>query len=70
MRLPPGWKLLDRRDCSCGHEAIVLCEKADDRPHDTQYVTWEVDLRMGGCYHGRYTDNLEEAKLSFATRRV
>ena len=70
LKIPQGWKLIGRRDCPCGHEAIVLCEKADDRQDDTQYVTWEADLRMGGCYHGRYTESLEQAKLDLANRRV
>ena len=68
IRVPPGWRILDRRDCSCGHEAFILCEKADDRPHDTQFVTWEADLRNGGCYHGHYTEDRVEATADLDTR--
>lgn len=66
--LPPGWKLVDSRKCSCGDEAFVLAEKADARPDDTQFVTWEVDLRQGGCYHGRYTDSWRDATDSLEDR--
>lgn len=68
IRVPPGWRILERRDCTCGREAFILCEKSDQRPDDTRYVTWEADLVHGGCYHGHYTEDLDEAKADLANR--
>lgn len=67
---PPGWRILKHKMCPCAREAIVLCEKDDARPHDTQYVTWEADLVLGGCYHGHYTNDLAQAEADLVQRRV
>lgn len=66
--IPRGWRLLDSRICSCGDEAFVLCTKSDDRPHDTNFVTWEVNLRDGGCYHGHYDEHEDVARLDLQQR--
>lgn len=68
--LHPGWTIIDYKICGCGREAIILCEKSNDRPEDTQFVTWETDLVNGGCYSGHYFEKEPIARVDLAQRRV
>lgn len=70
--LPPGWHPLRFHECECGHDhdAVVLCERtADDGDHGTRYVVWWVNMQMGGCFNGHYTDDEFEAVEMYRQRR-
>jgi hypothetical protein len=70
--LPGGWNPLFFQECQCGHDhdAVVLCERTrEDGDHGTRYVTWWVNMDLGGCFNGHYADELEEAMIVYSKRR-
>lgn len=72
MGLPPGWDSLRLDECQCGHDhdAVVLCRRTvDDDDHGTEFVVWWVNLEMGGCFNGHYTDDEFEAVAMYEQRR-
>lgn len=70
--LPPGWFVHRFHECQCGHDrdAVVLCERTvDDGDHGTKYVVWWVNMTLGGCFNGHYTDDEFEAVEIYRQRR-
>lgn len=69
--LPAGWKILQfARAPNHPQDGIILCERTIDHPdpNDMPYVTWYVNLEMGGCHHGHYFDRRATAELDFSDR--
>lgn len=70
--LPQGWDVLQFHECRCGHDrdAVVLCERiVDDGDHGTQFVVWWVNMTMGGCFNGDYTNDMSIAQRSYDRRK-
>jgi hypothetical protein len=70
--LPSGWHPLRFHECECGHDrdAVVLCERTvNDANHGTKYVVWWVNMTLGGCYNGHYTNDEFEAVEIYRQRR-
>lgn len=67
--LPAGWKILQfRRAENNQQDAIILCERDPRRPGEVDFVTWYVNLEMGGCHHGHYIDSRSSAEYDFTKR--
>lgn len=69
---PPGWSVLQFHECKCGrdHDAVVLCERTtEDGDHGLRYAVWWVNMDLGGCYNGDYTDDLATAQRSYDRRK-
>ena len=70
--LPAGWYAHRFYECKCRHDrdAVVMCERTtEDGDHGTRYVVWWVNMQMGGCFNGHYTDDEFEAIALFNSRK-
>lgn len=71
--LPSGWNVIEFWECPCqrDRDAVLLCETQDPSPYRTRYAVWTANLdpEIGGCFWGRYTDDLDVAREAFREKK-
>ena len=68
--VPAGWTIIASKPYSThpddGHLSVVLCRSQ----HRDEWVTWLGNAQNGGCHHGHYFRDTDEALTDYTRRRA